>query len=64
MSEYGKLWSKVSEIRLELKRLVPTISTNKLAEARVTVRELNELVDYWDALEKEMALCDSETGKR
>ena len=75
MSDYGKLWAEVSEIRQALKVLVPAISTNSLTEARpaaeVNVRELRTQADRverlmrrWESLEAAMARCDGETGMR
>ena len=37
MSEYGRLWQQVSDIRRSIKELVPGVRLNTLKEARVEV---------------------------
>jgi hypothetical protein len=63
MSDYGKLWEQVSTVRAELKRLMPTVNTNTLDDAIAAMKTISALVERWSALEKEMALCDPQTGR-
>ena len=63
MSEYGRLWQQVRDIRDQLNVLVPGTSLAKewstLAAARETIerrtRSLNDLIRQWEALERDMA---------
>lgn len=65
MSEYGRLWQRVSDIRHALKRLAPALSTETLKLARASVvyqREargpLDLLLNEWERLEVKMAQTD------
>ena len=60
MSEYGRLWQRVADIRDELKQLAPGASTNTLRDARLGTRHLSDerierLLARWEILEREMA---------
>jgi hypothetical protein len=60
MSEYGRLWQRVADIRDELKQLAPSASTNTLQGARLSTRHLRDerierLLARWEILEREMA---------
>jgi hypothetical protein len=64
MSEYGRLWQQVSDIRDKLHRLVPGTSKseewNRLPNAVAAVAEhtraLHELLRQWAELEAKMNL--------
>ena len=64
MSEYGRLWQAVSDIRDKLKRAIPGAKTGTLAEAEASVeaagkmRELGYLLSEWADLERRMARAD------
>jgi len=74
MSEYGKLWQKVWEIREELKKLVSHACTDRLEDARRTCAnamisardagdhrrwtQIDALLERWADLERQMAACD------
>jgi hypothetical protein len=74
MSEYGRLWQQVWEIRAELKKLVSHAETGTLADAQrtcadaiLTARDAGDerlaariagLLESWADLEKRMAGCD------
>ena len=69
MSDYGKLWAEVSEVREAIKALVPEADTSTWATANeaslVSVRDLRSqaerverLMRRWASLEAEMARCD------
>lgn len=58
MSEYGKLWERVSNIRVELKRLVPGSKMDSLEAARQErkehVKRVDQAIATWEAIEREM----------
>lgn len=62
MSEYGRLWQKVRDIRDQLHILMPGTSLAKewstLANAREAVerrkKALDELLQQWEGLERDM----------
>jgi hypothetical protein len=58
MSDYGKLWQQVADLRLELKRWVPgsTMNTLKIAreERNDLVRRIDQALASWAALERRM----------
>jgi|HubBroStandDraft_2_1064218.scaffolds.fasta_scaffold448643_3 hypothetical protein len=56
MSEYGQLWQKVSDLRVELKRYIPGAILNTLEDAK---RERDEHVQKID-----QALADWAYWKR
>lgn len=74
MSNYGKLWQQVSNIRDELKRLVSHAITNTIVDAKrtcadsiITARDAGDhqlanhiagLLERWEDLEKVMAECN------
>jgi hypothetical protein len=64
MSEYGRLWEEVSNIRREIRDLVPGATTNTLAEARASVEamgkaaEVGHLLEEWQRYEWKMARID------
>lgn len=67
MSEYGRMWQQVAEIRQMLKEPVPSIDTSAtLGQATRSFGRLNGRVmaclAEWAELEKKMADCDDETG--
>jgi hypothetical protein len=78
MSDYGKLWAEVAEIRHRLKSWLPDMPTNTLADAQAFALTMSEATDAdkrlksgvesslqsWAELEKEMKSCDSHTGNR
>lgn len=80
MSDYGKLWQRVSDIRDNLKGIcrartsfgqvqaTPLINTDRLEDAKRTVTvlksTLDSLISQWEKLEEEMKECDSHTGNR
>lgn len=62
MSEYGRLWQRVADIRDELKQLAPGVNTNTLLGARLSTRHLRDerverLLARWEILEREMAVA-------
>ncbi len=75
MSDYGRLWQKVADIRDELKRLVSHANTNTLASAQrtcadsiITARDAGDVtradrIEYlladWVDLERRMAMTDT-----
>ena len=64
MSEYGRLWQAVSDIRLRIRETLPSANTNTLAEATASVeaaekmRELGYLLSDWAYYERKMAQTD------
>lgn len=74
MSNYGRLWQEVSNIRDELKKLVSHAITNTLADAErtcadalITARDAGDhhrenrirgLLSSWADLERRMARCN------
>lgn len=74
MSNYGRLWQQVSDIRDELKQLVSHGVTNTIADAKrtyadsiITARDggdhqranrISSLLERWADLEKVMAECN------
>jgi hypothetical protein len=68
MSDYGRLFARVSEIRDMLKHLVPGAKVNTLGEAireaSAQDRRIQQGLSDWADLEREMAKCDDETGNR
>ncbi len=58
MSEYGKLWERVSKLRTELKQLMPGVDTSNLELARQGrkdhVRRIDQAIATWEALERDM----------
>ena len=77
MSDYGKLFARVSGIREELKRLLPGAKLEWLAtsreeaanhaqrvadEAAVHARKVANAIDRWAELDREMSKCDDVTG--
>lgn len=65
MSEYGRLWESVSEIRRKIRAALPSANTNTLREARASVEaagkedELSFLLAEWEYYERKMARADS-----
>lgn len=62
MSEYGRLWQRVADIRDELKQLAPGANTNTLLGAHLSTRHLSDerierLLARWEILEREMAVA-------
>lgn len=68
MSDYGKLFQEVSDVRQNLKRLIPGASVNMLGEAIREAAAQNRLIQQelsrWADLEREMAQCDDITGMK
>ena len=74
MSNYGRLWQRAADIRVELKRLVSHANTDTLEKAKstcadsiITARDtwthtranrIEDLLAAWADLEKRMADCD------
>ncbi len=65
MSEYGRLWQAVYDIRRKIREAVPGANTNTLEAARTSVQaagkqnELGYLLSEWEHLERKMARADS-----
>ena len=63
VSEYGRLWQRVSEIRKALKSIQPTIDDNSLGGAIRSVERLDAgtraLLAEWADLELKMGSCVS-----
>jgi hypothetical protein len=68
MSEYGRMWQQVEEIRRMLSELMPGVDVSSLAHSIRSASRINEKVAIlfaeWSELEKKMAECDSESGAR
>ena len=67
MSEYGRLWQRVADIRDALKRLAPNLNTDTLNAARASLVEQQEprepmcvLLDEWQRIELKMGQLDDE----
>lgn len=74
MSNYGRLWQRVADIRAELKRLVSHADTDSLEKAErtcadsiITARDawnhtranrIEDLLSAWADLERRMAQCE------
>ncbi len=65
MSNYGKLWERASDVRAELKTLMPDLPTNRLTDAaaylkgRVDITQrIGQLMVSWARLERQMESCD------
>lgn len=58
MSDYGKKWEQIREIRDEIKELVPTANTNSFNEASDSLESfkayLDNLMIRWEALEADL----------
>ncbi len=59
MSEYGRLWQQVSDIRRTLRRMFPEADTSTLAKAQESVARADRLLTEWADLERRMARTDS-----
>lgn len=59
MTNYGKLWQQVADIRADLKNLVPLFDTGSLSAARLSAdivrSQLDRLLKEWEKLEEQMA---------
>jgi hypothetical protein len=51
VSEYGKIWMQIAEIRNELKRLVPTMNTERVELAMADGAKIKHLLLRWEELE-------------
>jgi hypothetical protein len=51
MSEYGKIWMQIAEIRNELKRLVPAMNTERVELAMADGAKIKHLLLRWEELE-------------
>ena len=64
MSNYGRLWQKVADIRDTIRKAIPGSNTNSLKEARASVEsagkmgELGHLLSDWALYETMMARTD------
>jgi len=70
MSEYGRLWQQVSDIRRSIKEMVPGVTLNTLKEARAeiaarasglsptTLSHVNTQLDDWARIEVRMERTD------
>lgn len=58
MSEYGKLWQQVSNIRVELKKLIPDAKMDSLETAKkerdTHVGRIDFMLASWADIEREM----------
>ena len=63
MSDYGKLWEQVANIRNSVKvaMCTPNVS-NSLAQLKSFRAEIESLIRRWEALEVEMEKCDPQSG--
>lgn len=68
MSDYGKLFEQVADIRVALKRLLPDAKVDTLVgamrEAARNEATVQTHLIRWAELEREMAKCDDDTGMR
>jgi hypothetical protein len=64
MSEYGRLWEEVSEIRRKLRKALPNAKLGTWEEARASVEaagkdeELSFLLSEWAYFERKMARAE------
>ncbi len=64
MSEYGRLWQEVSDIRSRIRAALPSANTDTLEKATASIeaagktRELRHLLSEWASYERKMAETD------
>jgi hypothetical protein len=62
MSDYGRTWEKIREMRVALKRLLPDADLGTLAHAKAAGRRYSRAIGAhlhrWEELEREAALAD------
>lgn len=64
MSNYGRLWQKVADIRETLRKAIPGSNTSTLEEARASVKRAGRMGEFgglladWELYERMMAQTD------
>lgn len=63
MSDYGRSWQEIKDIREQLRRLAPFMNANSLGEARDSVAKLKDRLDGllfdWGQIERQLANVDA-----
>lgn len=60
MSEYGRLWERVRQIRAKLRDRLPMSQHRSLTETRAELIFVQAIVNEWEKLEVEMEEANDE----